>query len=72
MSMGLHESRWRRRRTIRWKVVKAVFVLGLLLAAGLFAYETGSIAALQPVNRLEKQVAELSRTLTVLQDKNTE
>ncbi|MDH3920118.1 MAG: hypothetical protein OEU25_18295, partial [Rhodospirillales bacterium] len=49
-----------------------VFVLGLLLAAGLFAYETGSIAALQPVNRLEKQVAELSRTLTALQDKNTE
>ncbi len=72
MSMGLHESRWRRRRTIRWKVVKAVFVLGLLLAAGLFAYETGSIAALQPVNRLEKQVAELSRTLTALQETNTE
>jgi hypothetical protein len=72
MSMGLHDTRWRRRRTIRWKVVKAVLILGLLMAAGLFAYETGSIAALQPVNRLEKQVAELTRTLTALQTENTE
>jgi hypothetical protein len=52
--------------------VKAILVLALLLAAGLFAYETGSIAALQPVTRLEKQVSELSRDLTALQEKNIE
>jgi hypothetical protein len=72
MSIGLHESKWRRRRTIRWKVVKAVLVLALLLAAGLFAYETGSMYAMRPVTRLEQQVAELSQTLAALQDENNE
>lgn len=70
MSLGLHESRWRRRRSIRWKVVKAIFVLALLLTAGLFAYETGQIASRMPVTRLEKQVAALNRDLAALQQEN--
>lgn len=70
MSLGLHESKWRRRRSIRWKVVKAVFVLALLLTAGLFAYETGQIASRMPVSRLEKQVASLNRDLEALQQEN--
>ncbi len=72
MSLGLSESRWRRRRSVRWKVVKAVLVLMLLLTAGLFAYETGQIAARMPMTKLEKQVAELNQSVAALQQKNAE
>lgn len=72
MSLGLHESRWRRRRTFRWKVLKALLVLGMLFAAGLFAYETGSMLAQQPVRNLEQQVAQLNESLTALRTRNTE
>ena len=70
MSLGLRESKWRRRRSVRWKVVKAIFVLTLLLTAGLFAYETGQIAARMPMTKLERQVAELNRTLSAVQQEN--
>ncbi len=70
MSLGLSESRWRRRRSVRWKVVKAILVLMLLLTAGLFAYETGQIAARMPMTKLEKQVAELNQSVAALQQKN--
>ncbi len=72
MPLGLRRSRFGRRRTIRWKVVSAILVLGLLLAAGLFAYETGSIAAQHPVTRLEKRVAALNQNLEALQQQNAE
>jgi outer membrane murein-binding lipoprotein Lpp len=52
--------------------VKAILVLVLLLTAGLFAYETGQIAARMPMTKLEKQVAELNQTLAALQQKNAE
>lgn len=70
MSLGLRESKWRRRRSVRWKVVKAVLVLVLLLTAGLFAYETGQIASRMPVTRLEKQVTALNRDVAALQQEN--
>ncbi len=70
MSLGLRESRWCRRRSVRWKVVKAIVVLTLLLTAGLFAYETGQIAARMPITKLEKQVAELNRSLAAVQQEN--
>ncbi len=72
MSLGLSESRWRRRRSVRWKVVKAILILTLLLTAGLFAYETGQIAARMPMTKLEKQVAELNQTLASLQQENAQ
>lgn len=70
MSLGLHDSRRRRRRSLRWKVVKAVFLLGLLLAAGLLAYETGLMLAQRPVARLERQVTDLTQSLEALRDQN--
>jgi len=72
MSLGLHESKWRRRRTFRWRVIKALLVLALLLAAGLFAYETGSMLALTPVRNLEQQVAQLNQDLEALRQANTQ
>ena len=52
--------------------MKAILVLMLLMTAGLFAYETGQIAARMPMTKLEKQVAELNQTLAALQQKNAE
>ena len=52
--------------------MKAIFVLTLLLTAGLFAYETGQIAARMPMTKLEKQVAELNQTLASLQQENAQ
>lgn len=72
MSLGLHESRWRRRRTFRWRVIKALLVLALLLAAGLFAYETGSMLAQIPVRSLEQQVARLNQDIEALRQANAE
>lgn len=72
MSLGLHESRWRRRRTLRWRVIKALLVLALLLAAGLFAYETGSMLAQMPVRDLEQQVARLNQDIEALRQANAQ
>ena len=72
MSFGLRSYRARRRRAIRWQVVKVVLVLCGLLAAGMFAYEGGSLLARQEVFSLEKQVKELNSTLVSLEEQNTE
>lgn len=72
MALGLHESKWRRRRTLRWRIVKVLLVLALLLAAGLFAYETGSMLAQMPVRDLELQVARLNRDVETLSRENAE
>jgi hypothetical protein len=72
MSFGLRSYKARRRRAIRWKIAKAVFVLCGLLAAGMFAYEGGSLLARQEVFSLEKQVKDLNGKLASLEVQNTE
>jgi len=49
-----------------------LLVLVLLLAAGLFAYETGSMLAQMPVRNLEQQVARLNQDIEALRQANTE
>lgn len=72
MSFGLRSYKARRRRAIRWKIAKAVLVLCGLLAAGMFAYEGGSLLARQEVFSLEKQVKELNGQLASLEEQNTQ
>lgn len=72
MALGLHESKWRRRRNLRWRVIKALLVLALLLAAGLFAYETGSMLAQMPVRNLEQQLARLNQDIEALRQANAQ
>ena len=63
MSLGLQESRNRRRRQRRWAIIKWLLILAGLVAAGVFAYETGSQLARIEVARLEEKVADLESQL---------
>lgn len=70
MSLGLRDYKARRRRAFRWKAFKVFLVVAGLLAAGLFAYEGGSVLARQEVFALEKRVIELEGMLAELQERN--
>ncbi len=59
MTLGLQENRHKRRRQRRWSVLKWLLILSMLIAAGVFAHETGSQLARIDVTRLEQRVAEL-------------
>lgn len=72
MSWGLNESRSRRRRRVRWRFVMVVLILILALAAGLFAYQAGTMLAQRPVASLKEQVAELNRDLEALRSENSD
>ena len=63
MSLGLRDSRDRRRRKFRRAVFKWVLALALIVSAGVFAYETGSRLAERETIRLKEQIAELSKTI---------
>ena len=63
MSLGLRDSRNRRKRKFRLTVFKWVFALALIGLAGVFAYETGSRLAERETIRLKEQIAELSQTI---------
>lgn len=72
MSLGLHESRQRRRRRARWALVKWVIALALIVTAGLFAYETGTVLAERKVSVLEREIAELTEQVETLRSENAE
>ena len=72
MSWGLSESRSRRRQRTRWRVVLVLLVLIMALAAGLFAYQAGSLLAQRPVADLKTQVAELESNLETLRKENAD
>jgi hypothetical protein len=63
VSLGLRDSRDRRRRKFRLAVFKWVLALTLIVLAGVFAYETGSRLAERETIRLKEQIAELSQTI---------
>lgn len=63
MSLGLRDSRDRRKRKFRLALFKWVLALALIVLAGVFAYETGSRLAERETIRLKEQIAELSRTI---------
>ncbi|MCP5372757.1 MAG: hypothetical protein H6907_13595 [Hyphomicrobiales bacterium] len=72
MSLGLRESRRARKQRFRRAVVKWLFVVALIGAAGYYAYETGSVLAQRKVTSLEKEVSELQAKVDGLQAKATE
>lgn len=72
MTLGLQESRMRRRRQRRWAVVKWLVILAALIGAGVFAHETGSQLARMDVTRLESRVAELTTEIETLENEKAE
>lgn len=63
MSLGLQETRHRRKRARRWALLKWLLILAALGAAFYFAYETARQLARIEVERLEDRVAELQQKL---------
>lgn len=70
MTLGLRDSRSRRRRQLRWRIIKVVFFLAAALAAGVVAYQGGSLLARQEVIQLETHVTELEDDVIALQRQN--
>lgn len=71
MTLGLQESRNRRRRRVRWAIAKWVIGLGAIVGAGVFAYDTGTTLAQREVAKLHKEITELSRRVAELEQQNT-
>lgn len=72
MSLGLHETRSRRKRRVRWAVAKWVLALALIVAAGVFAYQTGTGLAEREVRSLSREIAALTARAEELQAQNTD
>ena len=72
MTFGIHDTKSRRRRGMRWSVLKVLLILLFMLGLGLFAYEGSSMLARRSVVVLEKQVAELDGTVAALDRENAD
>lgn len=72
MTLGLYETRSRRRRRIRWATVRWVLGLGAVVGAAAFAYEVGSSQEEHQLSELRAQIEALSARQGALQDRNTE
>lgn len=70
MSLGLHESRQRRRRRFWWGVTKWTLALALILAAGAWSYRIGSQLAEREVVKAEEEVAALKQEVAGLQQQS--
>lgn len=66
MSLGLYETRARRKRRVRWAIAKWVIGLALIVAAGVFAYRTGSTLGQQKAVALEQELRGTSDRLAEL------
>ncbi|RMD61828.1 MAG: hypothetical protein D6826_08935, partial [Alphaproteobacteria bacterium] len=72
MSLGLHDTRLRRRRQFRWMIVKWLIALGAILGAGVFAYESGSTLAQREIAALRTEIDSLRAKVESLQRENTD
>lgn len=72
MTLGLHDSRSRRRRQTRWRVFKVILFLLFVFAAGYAAYHSGSLIADQKVLQMDKQLVELESNLETVRRENDE
>lgn len=70
MSLGLYESRQRRRRQFWWGVIKWSFALMLILAAAIYAYQSASVLAERKVQALEAEIEQLTGDMAALQESN--
>ncbi|MFQ6017253.1 MAG: hypothetical protein ACE5KF_03590 [Kiloniellaceae bacterium] len=71
MTLGLHEHRRGRRRRTRWTAFKWTVVSSAVVAAGVFAYETGTTLAQREVAELGREIDELSARIDALEKQNT-
>lgn len=72
MTLGLQESRHRRRRRARWAVARWLLTVVVLVGLGVFAYETGTTLAEREVEALSGELTELGGRLEELQRRNGE
>ena len=72
MAWGLREERKRRRRQLRWSVFKWGLALCVIVAAGVYAYQSGSRLAEAEVARLQQEIVSLSSTVAELERQNSE
>ncbi len=66
MSLGLYETRARRKRRVRWAIVKWLVAFALIVAAGAFAYDTGSKLGQQKAITLEAELQATNQRLAEL------
>jgi len=71
MTMGLYETRLRRRRRIRWAAVRWILSGAVVVGAAAFAYQIGSSQEQHQLTGLRTQVEDLSIRLGTLQEQNT-
>jgi len=72
MSLGLRESKNRRRRQFRTTLFKWTVALCLIVAAGTYAYLSGKELSQGEVNTLKGKIASLEADAANLEQKNTE
>ena len=72
MTLGLYDTRLRRRRRIRWAVVRWILAGAAVAGAAAFAYEVGSSQEQHQLAELRAQVEDLSIRLGALRRQNTE
>jgi len=72
MTIGLHDPHDRRRRQVRRTVIRWLFGIGAIFAAGMAAYQTGASLAEREVNELTLTVAKLDERIQALERENTE
>lgn len=72
MTLGLRDSRNRRRRRRIWTAVKILLVLAVIGALGFYAYQTGSSLAARDVTVLREEVAQLTATNESLVAENSQ
>ncbi len=66
-SLGLRERRARRNRERRWRTIRWLLSLAAIVAAGLYAYETGRRLAEREVVRLQEEIAALNQTIETVE-----
>ncbi len=71
MSLGLRERRNSRRRERRWRLFRWAVSLAAIIAAGLYAYETGSRLAERETSRLHEEIAVLNQGIAALEADKT-
>ena len=71
MSLGLRERRNSRRRERRWRLFRWTVGLAAIIAAGLYAYETGSRLAERETSRLHEEIAVLNQRIAALEAEKT-
>lgn len=70
MSLGFREDRRRRKRQARATLLRWLLALALIVAAGAYAYETGSRLAARQVTALQQQVDGLTARIGELETQN--